>query len=50
MRISRRPPCNFETPPKYEYPESQISLVPTADRGYIGIQRLGTVLDATAAR
>ena len=52
-RIIRRPTGNFETPskpeyrvPKPEYTGAQISLVREPDRGYIGIQRLGTVLDA----
>ena len=54
LRIIRCPPGNFEMPskpeyrvPKLEYWGAQISLVPEPDRGYIGIQRLGTVLDAT---
>ena len=52
LRIIRSPTGNFETPskpeyraPKPEYSGAQISLVPGPDRGYIGIQRLGTVLD-----
>lgn len=45
MRITVCPSGNFEIPPKLEYKRARITLVQDPDRGYIGIQRLGTVLD-----
>jgi hypothetical protein len=37
--------CGTEIQMKPEYTQAQISLVQEPDRVYIGIQRLGTVLD-----
>jgi len=45
MRIIRCPLGNFEIRTKLEYTGPGISLVREPDRVYIGIQRLGTVLD-----
>ena len=54
MRIIRCPSDNLVIPskpeyrvPKPEYWGAPITLVPEPDRGYIDIQRLGTVLVVT---